>query len=733
MAKIGKRTFREWILILLTGIVAGSATIGPSSAIRIPLAQRIELTEHLKEALLSGLNRVLEKKGEAGSAKADLRLVFDLKRLEKDFTESKRQWESLRLQAESNQEGRARQFMSLLSPSSQGPSSRPPKVREPLSSWAFGELNVPANTDNSQSSIEVLDHQNDSPKHGAITVIPYLIPSPELRQFSYEFEPIDYVQRIEADITVADSLNPSLINILKEQSRASLRSLGLPEKVDFRIAIAAAVATNPQMLPEERRPNPAANDGKTFWRDLAAPGVLLVAAMTLSFVLWVSARTLGSQIVKGLAGVKNRPNQSAAPTAQAVESSTGQSSQHTTQEGSPKYGNLPSKQPSLHDMERPIAKEIESMRLRAIEIAQKSPRVCAEFIKDSIEEENGAESVKALLEFLGYEALSSAMSRLPASYVTRLEDKLEMTGNVAREQADGSLVAERLYRYGVARLAFEPPGALIEEEAREILLGVEDQSIGDIAAKLAPEHLAPILRILSHRQRASLLRKVPAETMQAVLGMIDSTSIDESVVENLRNLIGQSSHLRPRIASSREKMLIKLARHSSLEDEDALISIIPRDNWDIRKNMMKERFFYRDLWAIPPKQLRELLDGMQVSARGELIYLAEPELRTYMMSIYLPGSRLREMIQSEVDLIANNPRKKQDVERRRYTIWSNFLGHVQKMIWSVPGLIDEIIDRLQHSQTHGSGRTGYYFSSAASDTAADAAIAPNASDSGHAA
>lgn len=691
------------LLALLACLPALARAQGPDSA-SIPLDEQIDL----RRKLLGMVNEVLASEigggdGESRPA-ATINLEFDEARLRTDARNF------LRRSADHQEAGdkAARdiiddylQKMENDVPKAGAAPSAPAEPKIKLKDVPrFGMLNLESGKESIEALIneplaKATELQGNGPLARAAQPAPQRpslsvslqLPAP-VAESRFDYKAADYLKKIEVEISLPAALDAAASARLKERIKVALdlKRLAKGANPDDWIKIAA----------QPRKPMAAVQHTFKSWREsLWSPGnatmPTLAGLLLLCLALLAGSILLGIALVRGLRVVatevgKLKPEGAA----KAVDSGE--------EEGLPsakavkafaEAGDTPKRDAVASS--NAITAEMGGIRTQFKQIVGEQKELLAALLRDLADGDNGLAAVRDLMSFVGFESVKPALDLLPRSLLGRLQEYAEDNRDVATDILRGAEVAQSLYSSYIGKLALEVEENEILTGLRRQLVKVEEELLRAAAGSMRAPEAALILKVLTPERAQRFLKSLPVAVMQESLGMVDNPLPDPA---------GIAAAIQARLAGGeadggssnvQRRLIMRIVKNAADGDEALIAALVKEDDWPLRRLVMQTRFALADARYLPEKLLRGCMLKMDNATRAEIVSVVEPELRTILVGLYKEGTKLREIIDVELDSIAKNDMRKASIEKRRGDLLGVFVAAIRKAVMVDPDVLDDVI------------------------------------------
>lgn len=340
-----------------------------------------------------------------------------------------------------------------------------------------------------------------------------------------------------------------------------------------------------------------------------------------------------------------------------------------------------------------LTAEMKTIREQFAEIVQSYALAVAEQLRESFYSQVGLADFRDLLSFCGYPVIKPAVELLPKSCILALESFLDEEVDSNISLLNGVEIAQRVYRDVITKIATENGSNPTITELRKIIILTEDSALEVLSAELTPEESVVLLKVLSFSRGAKIVRASRATSLRQAINLLDTpldqlTNAIQSLVTKLSESEIGDAHT---AASETAKFILRLVRNATYADEDDIDSLVGVNDKPLRRKMMHTRLFLRDIVYIKSEVIRSVLTSFDVAYRGDILFAMGDELAQHMISSFQEGSKLKEMLVSELDLIKKAKVRSDVVRLNKFVIIERFMHELRLRLHSDPSLIEDAI------------------------------------------
>lgn len=637
-----------------------------------------QTTNYVKATILTIIKEevISLPEDEVQKSKIDINLTFDEKKLNLDANAWKKQTIRNRQNEIKRKFDEQKSFAQKYLNKIEDPVQKQAITKE---SYKFGNLNL--SVDQESVSKVFLEADKDSVENQFLKQYQSLSSAP-LPEFQYNL--MDYISTISGVLYIPQALSQKVKDAIL--SRIA-KDYGLDKKSKKPI-------TESLKIEEMKVYSPKLSTwiSKIFDPKNNNLGIIVAGAF-FGFLLLISTFLLSkgfSRIAAGIAELKVTPESESSEGDSSVQEAT--PSQTTVVAEDSPHGSSKNTFDAAASSNA-LTSEMKTIRAQFAEIIAENGSLVSELLRDLFYEENGLEDFRDLLTFAGYKVLKPAMENLPPSCIEDLQIFLEDSRGENSSLLNGVEVTQRIYRDCITRITSSADELSIIQKLRHTLISAEDVILSHIVKDSDPKEIAVLLRVLTVERGNKVFKEIDPKKLKDAMDAFD-TPLEElsASIESLDSKINQYNEAPEESASkSLIRFIMRLVRNANITDENSINALVAEDNWDIRREMMKTKLFYMDLAYFPVNQLKNILTSFDVAFRGEFLYLADEDLRNAIIGSLAEGSKLKEMVQTEMSLIERSEERKINAEKMMLQTKLQFLEKARALIDSDHSIVDTII------------------------------------------
>lgn len=302
-------------------------------------------------------------------------------------------------------------------------------------------------------------------------------------------------------------------------------------------------------------------------------------------------------------------------------------------------------------------------------VLKQAPDRAAQLIRQWLKNprHGAAEALSVLPQALALEELNALFDRLGADERKEWRQFLNLPVDAASARIADSFIASQVVDN------FLVPVPKLDENVRKEL---NELSLADCLdlAKDNPEDGAILANVLSSSMVARVFTLLPADlASQVTLASVRMS--EDQIAARAPALMRSVSTLKSRKKNVRFlDNAAELLRDVGPERENAIFSALA-DSGEFRLLETAARQFYPAelVLRLPPSSLKTALDSLTLEKRSEIIYSRQGAERSALLQAFgTEGSRLREMIDLELQQIDKDDLKRKRIERNRNLLWKEF-------------------------------------------------------------
>jgi hypothetical protein len=697
---------RTILLGLLVPALAASTSLAQNAAL-ISASQQLEIKTRYADLV----ERVVKNELAAQAFEStvppivSVKLEFDQKRLEDDaqkFVAGQQDAAMNRLKA----------LMDTTSPkANEAQQAAEAQVIAPASNGVrFGRLNIDLNR---EALTQILARKEPEGQKAASPQENRLAVSLQMPETtggkSFQFDPADYIVKMTIDVMIPE---------------------GVPESVDATLKTRIADALNLTAIASDkaqewikigRLPKPEAKAvvkaGIGDWvQGLFSPSNvtlgLMIVGIFVGLCILLATILLAKVFAKMAAGIKDLK-----PAEEKKEEGGGDKAEATQAAEAPAqdahaaaaHGDAGGGHGKRHEHDpaasvQALTSEMATIRDQLFEIVAENDQLFAELLRDLFYQQHGLEDIRDLLSFAGYKAIRPALEKLPKQSIEQLQAFVEDSNQDPVSLLHGVEVAQRLYRACISKISGTGPEAGDLDRLSQGLVAADDAVITQMIGDMTGQQLAFMLRTLSVSRGNALIRSIPSDKLREATSLLDkmpenAKEIVDGILEKIASLEGQKA----KKSNLQLRFVLRLVRNASIDEEASVLEMIGPEEWDFKLDLMRTKFFYTYVKYLPMTFVRSILDGVPVRMRAEILHVAEEPLRNAVLATFQEGSKLKEMLMTEIEQI-------------RLPTLEAFMGRLRAILVERQDLLDQVIlkqcevekltppERIQKGQTQAEAK-----------------------------
>lgn len=339
-----------------------------------------------------------------------------------------------------------------------------------------------------------------------------------------------------------------------------------------------------------------------------------------------------------------------------------------------------------------LTSEMKTIRDQLFEIVAENDKLFAELLRDMFYQPHGLEDIRDLLSFAGYKAIKPALEKLPKQSIEQLQAFVEDSSADPVSLLSGVEVAQRLYRTCISKISGSGEGAGDLDRLSDGIVAADDSVIAQVIGEMSGQELAFMLRTLSVSRGNALIRTIPSDKLKEATALLDKTpentkEMVDGILKKILELEGQKA----KKSNLQLRFVLRLARNASIDEEAGVLEMIGPEEWDFKLDVMRTKFFYAYVKFLPMTFVRSILDGVPVRTRAEILHVADEGLRNAVLGTFQEGSKLKEMLMTEIEQITKNAKRKAEVEKNRLPTLDAFMGRLRAILVERQELFDQVI------------------------------------------
>ena len=516
------------------------------------------------------------------------------------------------------------------------------------------------------------------------------MPSPSGASLNpFIFNAADYISKLSVAVILPATTPNQIESGLKAaiENVLDLKSIAKGQATQDWIQITKAPLLPPQPSLE---PLPTA---KTYLQNIWRPENLFVGILTTGLVVGMfvlmSMFIAASMISKGLKSAfvtlgKDIASLKPPEEKEESESTDVNEGEDEDEEVEEKYDATATSQALTHEM----ATIRDQVRALVVDQAFLS----AEYLRDMLYSDSGLADFKDFLSFIGYSPLKPALDLLPQSAIERLQTFIEESRDNPPNLLNGTEIAQRVYSECVSKATLTTEAAKALDPVRAELIKTEDVAVAKFLSEADSTEIALLLRTLTVERGNRLMKGLSAAKLKAAASDLDKPLSDQdqviaAVISKLRNI---SSSLVEKSQSQR-KLILRLAKSVSVADEDIVYELVPPEDWDLKRQIIRQRIFLKDAIYVPAKILSAAFGSLPLATRCAVMIVASDELKKSIMATMQSGSKKAEILQTEIEQTKKNAKKLELIQSTKDKYLEAMATATRKFVTGDLAVVDQIM------------------------------------------
>jgi len=311
-------------------------------------------------------------------------------------------------------------------------------------------------------------------------------------------------------------------------------------------------------------------------------------------------------------------------------------------------------------------------------VFEKSPEGAAALIKQWIKApvRGAGDALFFLPKIIGVEEFTQLLSYLSVDerreWKKVLAQSIPLSHRASAEAYVSSQIVEGLLM----------PAPEVPREIQDSLTSLKTAQLAEIASTDS-QLGAAMVSLLPTTQIAQMLAIMEPDAANAVtMASLKMTASEAATRASALKEAAQQAILNRKASSSEflDRAAELLAEVAPDKEASIFIAMVESKNFELLQSATRQ-FFPAELIAkLPPAVLQVCLERMPLARRADLIQSRGEEKSVFLTAIGSEGSKVREMVQIELDQINTDDLRKRRIEKTRDILWREFVALVRAMI-----------------------------------------------------
>ena len=331
--------------------------------------------------------------------------------------------------------------------------------------------------------------------------------------------------------------------------------------------------------------------------------------------------------------------------------------------------------------------EMKNIRLQLGQAVESGPEVAASLMLNLFYEKGGLGAIRDLISFMGYSQIKGALDLLPQSKMADLRNFIEDHRDELSNLRLGCETAMRLYSDICAKLSDDGEPNPDFDSLVKTLVQTDDKVLSQILVEASPEEAALIIMGVN-LERSNLMNKfIPLETLKPATNLMD-VAMEElaSHIPDLMRKVTQAEEGKLVIKVNQKRFILRLARNSGMDREEDILALVEPDDWETKEEMLAIKVFVKNLVHVPIGLIKTCLDRETLDRKANILFVLESSIKNKVLDQYKDGSKLKDMITDELNLVESNDSRNKQVLKQKVVLLEGFAASVQKVLMDQPEL-----------------------------------------------
>ncbi len=518
-------------------------------------------------------------------------------------------------------------------------------------------------------------------------------PGQEFELTPFTFKAADYLTKVNVTLVLGSEVPEKLVKniITRVEASLDLNKISQGQPVTDWIKVE-------KVEPEPPAPPPPLPGPKDFFKSLWGPGNFFVSAIAMAIILGlfvlVSAFITSILLKNGLQKATSTLGQGISSLKPASE--TGDDEQGEARgggadgEGGGVVNQVTAAQTEASN--HATTAELGNIRSQLTKLIETETYACAEVVKDFFYETTGFTDFRDLVVFVGYTSLRPVIDLLPRSTIEKMLGFVEENKDVEPNILNGAKMAQSVYSEVIAKVSFKSPEAKLLEPIKEALIRVEDNVLDAFMRNASSMEVALLLRSMTNERSTRAVQNISPDVLKEALDKLGSESKtwEQSIPALIRKITDTAQKIIVK-SLAHQRLILKLVKNASIDQEDMIYELIPTNDFDLKRQIVRTKLLFRDIKYVPNALLERAFSRLPIKVRAQAILAADEELKKQIYSIVGSGTRKAEVLQAEVSQLEKSEKRMSEIKANRNAIFNDLIYEVRAIIADESQWVDLIL------------------------------------------
>lgn len=508
--------------------------------------------------------------------------------------------------------------------------------------------------------------------------------NPETQLVAFTFKAADYLSKVNVTLVLGSEVPDKLVKVIMSRVNTAL-DLG---------KISSGKPTADWIKVEKVELEPAAPmpSLKEFMKNLLGPGNFFVSGISMSLILGLFV--LGSALLTSTLLKKGIQNATAS-LGQGISSLKPPAEGDGEDRNEKEEDSEGDSEVSAADAEasnHATTAELGNIREQLTKLIEIETYACAEVIKDIFYEDTGFTDFRDLVVFVGYSSLRPVIELIPKTTVEKMLGFVEENKDVEPNILNGARISQAVYSEVIAKVSFKSPESKLLEPVKEALIRVEDNVLDAFMRTATSMEISLILRSLSNERSTRVVQNIQTEVLKEALQKLgDESKTWEQVIPVLIRKISATAEKIIVKSLAQQRLILKLVKNATLDQEDMIYELIPLNDFELKRQIIKTKLLFKDLKYVPQNVFDKAFSKLPIKVRAQIVIAADEDLKKIIFKTVTAGTRKFELLQAEVSELEKSEKRVGDIKLNRLSLFGELMFEIRAMISDNPQWIEMIL------------------------------------------
>jgi hypothetical protein len=140
-----------------------------------------------------------------------------------------------------------------------------------------------------------------------------------------------------------------------------------------------------------------------------------------------------------------------------------------------------------------------------------------------------------------------------------------------------------------------------------------------------------------------------------------------------------------------QRLILKLVKNATFDQEEMIYELIPENDMDLKRQIIRTKLLYRDLKFVPIALLERAFLRLPIKVRAQLVLASDDLLKAKLYKLMGSGSRKAEVLEAEISQFQKSEKKMAEITENKSGILNDFMYEIRSVISDENQWVDLIL------------------------------------------